>query len=75
VALPCGMEFNLFGGDSIRRNDLLLLDHSRLLNEKVAELQEDEEYQFLIYRDSAYIAIHDSHIRAKHYGDNLSAFQ
>jgi hypothetical protein len=65
VALPNGMLFHAWGPVSMRHNDLFTYRYSRI-NEIIARLQEDEQLQFVIYGDSAYIVVNKSHIRARH---------
>ena len=64
--LPNGMNAQVYGPLSCRRHDLFVLNESNL-NEKLFQLQRNEFLQFKIYGDSAYIHIHQSHIRAKHH--------
>lgn len=74
VDLPNGMNFHVWGPKSVRHNDLFMLDESRI-NQLLAELQTGENLQFKVYGDSAYIVVNETHIRARHYGDNLSPRQ
>jgi nuclease HARBI1 len=65
IDLPNGMNANVYGPLSCRRNDLLLLGRSGL-NEQLAGLQRGQYIQFKIYGDSAYIPLGLSHVRARH---------
>ena len=53
----------MYGPVTLRRNDLLLLSRSNL-NNRLATIQEDDEDQFIIFDDSAYLF--QSHIRSYH---------
>lgn len=66
------MHFHVYGPVSVRNNDLFTLNKSRI-NEKIRALQADCALQFVIYGDSAYAILWDSHIRARHQYENLSA--
>lgn len=65
VDLPNGMNFHVWGPISVRHNDLNSLYDSEI-NRLIAELQLGEDFQFVIYGDSAYIYVNSSHIRARH---------
>lgn len=71
ISLPCGMDFNVYGPESIRRNDLFLLEQSNM-RPRLAEMQEAEPNEFSIYGDSAYSVVDDPHIKSKHTGDHLT---
>ena len=53
VLLACGMDFHVYGPNSVRRNDLYMLRHSKLL-QLFAELQLEDPFFFKIFGDSAY---------------------
>lgn len=72
VDLPNGMNFHVWGPVSIRRCDLFTLSASDI-NELIANLQVGDLYQFVMYGDSIYPW--DTHLRARHVGDNLTARQ
>jgi hypothetical protein len=67
------MNLHTYGDESLRRNDLFLLEKSDL-NKKLAELQKGDDLQYSsIYGDSAYIVLDDSHIiKSRHAGGNLT---
>lgn len=64
--LPNGMNFNVWGPISVRHNDITSL-HDSNINEKLVELQQGREHQWVIYGDSAYVHVPDSHILARHH--------
>jgi hypothetical protein len=72
VDLPNGMTFHLWGGCSIRHNDLWTLRESKI-NEKIALLQTGSPHQFMIYGDSIYP--HRSHIRHRFQNDPNTAME
>jgi hypothetical protein len=53
VILANGMDFNLWGPVSCRRNDLFTLNNSQIL-QKVEQLQADRPRKYKIHGDSAY---------------------
>ena len=53
VTMANGMDFEVWGPASVRRNDLYTLSKSRIL-EKLAELQQDQALKFKLFGDSAY---------------------
>jgi hypothetical protein len=53
VALPNGCDFEVHGPASVRHNDNYTLDQSRI-EDKLAELQADEELTYAMFGDSAY---------------------
>jgi hypothetical protein len=57
---------------SVRHNDLWTLGHSNL-NDVVAGPQAGLPIQYVIYGDSAYMHLDESHIRARHNYDPLTA--
>lgn len=69
VDLPNGMNMHVWGPISIRHNDLTSLRDSHI-NDLLVDLQHDREYQWVIYGDSAYVHVPDSHILARHHNDN-----
>jgi len=62
VMLACGMDFQIYGPTSVRRNDLTLLDKSDI-EQKLRDLFEDGDHIFKIFGDSAYIVsdVMDTH--------------
>lgn len=68
VDLPNGMNFHAWGPISVRHNDLVSLHESRI-NDLLVELQLGQEFQWVIYGDSAYIHVPDSHILARHHNE------
>jgi nuclease HARBI1 len=69
VDLPNGMNAQISGPYSCRRNDLFTLRDSNL-NQKLSDLQRNEIVQYKVYGDSAYIVLSESHIRARHHNVN-----
>ena len=65
IDLPNGMNFSVYGPISIRHNDLYALNLSDY-NAKLVAAQQGLPFQYVTYGDSAYIVVHDSHIRARH---------
>jgi hypothetical protein len=55
VDMPNGMNFDVWGPVSVRRNDNYALNHS-LIQEKMRALQAGQELRFKILGDSAYTA-------------------
>ena len=74
VDMPNGMNFNVWGSISIRHPDCVSLEDSNL-NDKLVELQLGNLMQYVIYGDSAYIYVNDSHILARHHIQPLTARQ
>ena len=68
VDLPNGMNFHAWGPISVRHNDLVSLHESRI-NDLLVDLQLGQEFQWVIYGDSAYIHVPDSHILARHHNE------
>lgn len=66
IELPNGMCMDLFGPVSFRRHDLELVEESDI-NDRLADLQEDEEVQYKLYGDR--IFLFTSHILRAHPGD------
>jgi hypothetical protein len=65
VDLPNGMNFHVWGPISIRHNDLNSLYDSEI-NRLIVELQLGNNLQWVIYGDSAFIYVPDSHVFARH---------
>jgi hypothetical protein len=65
VDLANGMNANVFGPCSCRRNDLHVLEKSHL-NEKLSNLQQHEIIPYKVYGDSAYALLNYQFIRARH---------
>lgn len=65
VDLPNGMNFHAWGPCSGRHNDQESLEFSRL-NEILVDMQQGEALQWMIYGDSAYINVPDTHILCRH---------
>lgn len=65
VDLPNGMNLHVWGPISVRHNDLVSL-HDSHINERLVQMQLGEERQWVIYGDSAYVHVPDSHILARH---------
>ena len=53
VILANGMDFHVYGPNSVRRNDLYMLRHSKLLH-LMEELQRGDPFFLKIFGDSAY---------------------
>lgn len=68
VDLPNGMNMHVWGPISVRHNDITSLRDSNL-NDLLIALQLGREHQWVIYGDSAYIHVPDSHILARHHND------
>ncbi len=68
IDLPNGMNFHVYGPVSVRHNDLYTLFYSEV-NDKLAALQAGEELQYVVYGDSAYIVVIDTHIKARHFDE------
>jgi nuclease HARBI1 len=66
VDLPNGMNIHVWGPISVRHNDLVSL-HESEINNKLVQLQAGEEHQWVIYGNSAYVHVDDSHILARHH--------
>ena len=68
------MSADLFGPMSFRRHDLDLVIGSDI-NDRLAELQDDEDFQYVIYGDR--IFMFESHILRAHMGNEeyLTAFE
>ena len=60
------MNMHVWGPISVRHNDLVSL-HESQINDKLVQLQAGEELQWVIYGDSAYVHVDDSHILARHH--------
>jgi hypothetical protein len=63
--MPNGMNFHVWGPCSGRHNDVESLEDSKV-NEILVNLQLEREFQWVIYGDSAYIHVPDSHVLARH---------
>jgi hypothetical protein len=74
VDLPNGMNFHVYGPVSVRHNDIFTLHHSNI-NGTIAQLQAGEEFQYVVYGDSAFVIVMDTHVKARHTGDGLTARQ
>ena len=74
VDLPNGIYFHVYGPESLRHNDLFLLGESGL-NDLIRDCQVGQHRQHVIYGDSAYIVINDTHIRCRYFNEPLTAFQ
>ena len=61
----------MWGPISVRHNDLVSL-HASHINDLLVELQLGQEFQWVIYGDSAYVHVPDSHILARHRNDNIN---
>jgi hypothetical protein len=72
IDLPNGMNAHIWGPCSVRHNDLWTLGQSNL-NDVVAGPQAGLPIQYVIYGDSAYMHLYESHIRARHNYDPLTA--
>jgi hypothetical protein len=68
VDLPNGMNFHVWGPISIRHPDIISLRESHI-NDLLQGLQLGEDVQYVIYGDSAYIYVPDSHVLARHNND------
>jgi nuclease HARBI1 len=68
------MKFHVYGPESCRHNDLTTLVLSGI-NEKVVELLSDSQVQYVMYGDSAYIHVRDSHVLTRFSGENLTPFE
>lgn len=68
VDLPNGMNLHVWGPISVRHNDLVSL-HDSNINNRLVQLQLGEDLQWVIYGDSAYIHVPDSHILARHHNE------
>ncbi len=66
------MNAHIWGPCSVRHNDLWTLGHSNL-NDVIAGPQAGLPIQYVIYGDSAYMHLDESHIRARHNYDPLTA--
>jgi DDE superfamily endonuclease len=71
VDLPNGMNLHVWGPISVRHNDIVSLHESKI-NDLLVELQLGDELQWIIYGDSAYIHVDDSHIHARHHDEDLT---
>ena len=69
VDLPNGMNFHVWGPISVRHNDIVSL-HESEINNHLVQLQLNDEHQWVIYGDSAYVHVQDSHIMARHHNEN-----
>ena len=69
--LPNGLTADMFGPRTVRANDLRVLRNSNL-NNRMAELQEGNVMQYMIYGDGIFPVM--SHIRSRH-KNNLTARQ
>ena len=65
IDLPNGMNMHVWGPTSVRHNDLTSLHESKV-NDLLVEVQIGQQYQWVIYGDSAYVHVADSHILARH---------
>jgi nuclease HARBI1 len=74
ISLPNGMDCHIFGAVSLRHNDLYTLSESEIVA-KLRQLQAHEEYQYVIYGDSAYNVINDTHLRSKHSHENKTPLE
>lgn len=74
VVLPNGMDYHVYGPVSLRHNDLYTLGHSEILS-SIKDIQLGENLQYVIYGDSAYLLIRDTHLRCRHSGDRLTPIQ
>ena len=68
VDLPNGMNLNVWGPISVRHNDITAL-HESNINDKLVQLQLGRQHQWIIYGDSAYVHVADSHIAARHHNE------
>jgi hypothetical protein len=66
------MNFHVWGPISIRHNDSNSLFDSHI-NRLIVDLQLGNNFQFVVYGDSAYIHIPDSHVLARHNNNPNSA--
>lgn len=66
--LPNGMNLNVWGPISVRHNDITSLQQSNI-NDKLVALQQGQLHQWVIYGDSAYVHVPDSHILARHHNE------
>jgi hypothetical protein len=64
------MNYHVYGPLSVRHNDLYSLYKSDI-NSIISDAQRDQQFQYVVYGDSAYIVVELTHIRARHDGDNL----
>ena len=67
--MPNGMNLHVWGPISVRHNDLTSLRDSDI-NQKIVDMQINQPFQWVIYGDSAYVHVPDSHILARHHNEN-----
>ena len=68
VDLPNGMNLHVWGPIGVRHNDFVSL-HDSNINNQLVQLQLGKDLQWVIYGDSAYIHVPDSHILARHHNE------
>lgn len=74
IDLPNGMNYHVYGPVSVRHNDMYTLFQSNI-NEKIANAQEGNELQYVVYGDSAYIVVVNTHLKARHNNEHNTARQ
>ena len=68
IDMPNGMNLHVWGPISVRHNDLTSLRDSDV-NQKIVDMQINEPLQWVVYGDSAYVHVPDSHILARHHNE------